>query len=164
KERREEISRFQQSVGNVTGDEGHDASSLLMGRLLAQKTDVDLVVTALQADLEAIRDVPVNQLPVTPEMRILVESDPVLRYYRSTVESMDVNLRALSLLLGKNHRQVRVAESQRQAWFEKEIARREELTNDIRERQIESIREDLAKYRGVLLRVQGQLDEASAQQ
>jgi succinoglycan biosynthesis transport protein ExoP len=164
KERREEMLRFQQSVGLAASDEGRDTSTILIGRLLAQKTDVDLVVTALQADLEAIRDVPVNQLPVTPEMRILVESDPVLRYYRSTVEGMDVNLRAVRLLMGKNHRQVRLMEAQREAWFEKEIARREELTNDIRERQIASIREDLAKYRGVLLRVQGQLDEASAQQ
>jgi len=100
-----------------------------------------------------------RNLPVSAEMRVVIEADPVLRYYRQQVEALDIQMEALATIMGLEHRQMVVMRQQRQGYFEKEAARREELTDDLRNRQVESLEQERARIRSVMLDVQEQLIE-----
>ncbi|MBW7904458.1 MAG: polysaccharide biosynthesis tyrosine autokinase [Phycisphaerae bacterium] len=162
-EKRDEMYRFREQTA-VPGAEEREAMGGLVLGLQAQITQVEVQAAALQQLLESIRDVPVNELPITPEMRILIESDPILRYYRSQVEALDVSIMVNRERLGAKHRDMKTLMLSRQGWYQKEIMKREELITDIRERQIEATRQDLAQTRGVLVRLQDRLQEEQARQ
>ncbi len=132
--------------------------------LLQQLTQVDIIAAQLQTQLAVLSSVPANQLPITPEMRLLIEADPILRYYRSTVEAFDVQMQTLLQVIGEDHRQFKIMRAQRQAWAEKETARREELVTDVRDRQIESLRQELSAARAITVRVQAELADTQAKQ
>lgn len=119
---------------------------------------------ARQADIEAqlrtVRGVDPRNLPVSAEMRVVIEADPVLRYYRQQVEQLDVEITAMEQsLFGRNHPQVQRLLIQRQGYFDKEAARREELIDDLRSRQVESLQQELARVRSMMGEVHDQLTE-----
>lgn len=162
-EKRTEMYRFREQSG-VPGEHERIAAGNLVLGLQAQITQVEVQATALQQQLEAVRDIPINELPITPEMRIVIESDPILRYYRSQVESLDVSIMAARNRIGENHRDMKLLKDTHLGWYQKEIRKREELVTDIRERQLESIRQDLSQTRSVLIRLQDRLQEEQARQ
>lgn len=117
-----------------------------------------------EADIEtqrsSVRGRDPRNLPVSAEMRIVIEADPVLRYYRQQVEALDIQIEASKeSLLGENHRNVLTLRAQRDNFFRKEAARRDELTDDLRARQIESLDQELARTRTMMITVRDQLAE-----
>lgn len=163
-DKRAEIRRFRETSEIPAMEAENSTTGQQILRLFEQVSQYEVLATSLQGYLDSLEGIPLGQLPITPEMRIIIESDPILRYYRVTVESLDVGIESLLSLLGPSHRQVKQLRIQRQGWFEKEIAKREELINDIRERQIESTRQDLINARNVILHIRGQLQELQAKQ
>ncbi len=114
----------------------------------------------IETQLETIRGHDPRNLPVSAEMRIVIEADPVLRYYRQQVEALDIQIEASKeSLLGENHRNVLTLRAQRENFFRKEAARRDELTDDLRARQSESLNQELARSRNVKITVREQLAE-----
>lgn len=112
------------------------------------------------AQLQTVQGVDPRNLPLSAEMRVIVESDPVLRYYRQQVEALDIQIDTLRRhLFGDQHRQMQILKSQRDNYFEKETARREELIQDLRSRQVESLQQELARVRGMMAEVREQLAE-----
>ena len=122
-----------------------------LSELLARRADV-------QAQLDTIRGPDPRSLPISAEMKVIIEADPVLRYYRQQVESMDIQMEALrSYSLGGEHRQMQLLKAQRDATFRKETSRREELIDDLRSRQMESLQQETARIRNMMAEVNEQL-------
>ena len=114
----------------------------------------------LQAQLDAVEGISPESLPVSPEDRVVVEADPILRLYRQNVESLDVDVQAArESNLGEEHRYMKQLKVRRQAFSELESARREELLDDLRERKVDSLRQELARVRSIQARSQDQLDD-----
>ena len=113
----------------------------------------------LQAQLDSIEGIAPDSLPVSPEDRVIVEADPILRLYRQNVESLDVDIKAArENSLGEEHRYMKQLKIRRQGFYELEAARREELLDDLRERKVDSLRQELARVRSVQQRSQDQLE------
>ena len=114
----------------------------------------------LQAQLDSVEGIAPESLPVSPEDRVVVEADPILRLYRQNVESLDVDIQAArENNLGEEHRYMKQLKIRRRAFYELEAARREELLDDLRERKVDSLRQELARVRSIQARSQDQLDE-----
>ena len=130
--------------------------------LKAQLGDLDAGIGALQAQLDSLQGVDPSQLPLTAEQKLIIESDPILRYWRSQVENLDVELDALANQLGPNHRQVVTLRERRDGYMLKENAKREELIREVRMRQIEQLRQEMARSRNMQARLQDQLNQVQA--
>jgi succinoglycan biosynthesis transport protein ExoP len=164
KELREGIAKFRETREVPHIELERSVAVDQISYLLQQLTQVDIIAAQLQTQLAVLSSVPSHQLPITPEMRLLIEADPILRYYRSTVEAYDVQMQTMLQVVGEDHRQFRIMRTSRQAWAEKETARREELVTDVRDRQIESLRQDLAAARSITVRIQAELADTQAKQ
>jgi len=126
--------------------------------LMAREADI-------QAQLDTIRGVDPRNLPLSAEMKLIIESDPMLRYYQQQVEQLDIQISvSRKNLMGDNHRQMKVLLDQRNGYFQKEAARREQLVDDLRSRQVESLEQERARIRRMLAEVQEQLWENENQQ
>ncbi len=126
--------------------------------LLARLADIT-------AQLDSIHGTDPRKLPITAEMRIAIEADPELTSYRRQVEQLDVEIRvARRNLLGEEHRVMRLLKSRRDELFQKEAARREELIDNLRNRQYESLQQERARIRSTLAEVQEQITERENQQ
>jgi polysaccharide biosynthesis transport protein len=112
-----------------------------------------------------VRGVDPRNLPVSAEMRVLIENDPVLRYYRQQVEQLDIQIEAYkNARMGANHREMRLLQAQRDAYFDREKSRRDELIDDLRSRQVESLRTEQARVHSMRSEVLEQLAEREAAQ
>lgn len=87
----------------------------------------------------------------------------MLRLYRNQVEALDIEIRTALKVVGDNHRDLRLLRERRDAAYEKEIGRREELISQVRG-EINTLRQDFAQTQSVLSRVLDQLEEAEAKQ
>lgn len=124
-----------------------------MAELQARRADIE-------AQLATIRGVDPRNLPLSAEMRMIIDSDPLLRYYRQQVEAMDIQIAVSEKnLVGQNHRQMQLLRDQRDGYFQMEVARREELIDDLRARQVESLGQELARIRNMMATVIEQLVE-----
>jgi len=114
----------------------------------------------IQAQLATIRGMDPRNLPLSAEMRVIIESDPILRFYRQQVEAMDIQIQVeLKNGMGPEHRQMKRLVDMRNGYFQMEVMRREELTDDLRARQVESLGQELARIRNMLATVYDQLTE-----
>jgi succinoglycan biosynthesis transport protein ExoP len=114
----------------------------------------------IEAQLATVRGVDPRNLPLSAEMKVIIESDPVLRYYRQLVEDFDVRIDAMKQTqVGAEHRTMQSLLAQRAAYAEKEAARREELIDDLRGRQIESLQQERARVLNMQAEVREQLSE-----
>jgi capsular exopolysaccharide synthesis family protein len=132
-----------------------DAISVLTNtvtELKARQVDVE-------SQLATVHGTDPRNLPVSAEMKVIIEADPVLRYYRQQVEQLEIQIAALSRLMGADHRQIQVLQAQRDGYFDKEHQRREELIDDLRSRQLESLQQEKARIRNMLAEVHEQLIE-----
>ena len=119
-------------------------------------SELSAAVASLQAQLASLQGIDPSKLPLTAEQKLIVESDPMLRYLRSQVEGLDVEIAARSRLVGPKHREVVMLQQRRQGYYEKEVAKREELMADVRARQVESLQQQLEQTRQVQLRMEEQ--------
>lgn len=114
----------------------------------------------IEAQLLTVHGVDPRNLPLSAEMRVIIEADPVLRYYRQQVEQLDVQIEvARRNNLGENHRQMQLLRDQRDLTFQQEAARREELIDDLRSRQVEQLQQEQARVRNMQATVREQLTE-----
>ena len=121
--------------------------------LLAREADV-------KAQLDVINGPDPRRLPLSAEMRLLIESDPVLRYYEQQVEALDIQIEVnQSNRLGPKHPYVQSLITEREGALQKAAARREELIDDLRTRQAETLEQEKARVRNMLGVVQEQLGE-----
>jgi succinoglycan biosynthesis transport protein ExoP len=164
-EKQNELARFraQTDVGAL------EAESMMLAQAISDQmylvNTYDARATELQAQLNAIRGIEPTDLPITPEDRVIVEADPLLRLYRQQVEALDIQIEAtLKTVSGENSRTVKMLRSQREGYQRLEQARREELLDDLRERRVQSLKEELTRVRAVQARVQEQLEEMEARQ
>ncbi len=150
--------RAQRDLPTLEGERSVQTEMIVMlsntkAELLARQVD-------LEAQLSTVRGTDPRNLPISAEMRVIIESDPVLRYYRQQVEELDVQLTVYAEnVYGKNHPRYKTLQSQRDQLFQKEARRREELIEDLRSRQVESLEQELARLRRVQTEVQEQLSE-----
>lgn len=163
---RKKISEYRESanIPQLTGE--RDSTVQNIGYLKTQLSDMSTESADYEQQLRTVEGVETRRLPVTPEMRILVEADPVLRYWRSQVEAMDIDINALlqTGMIGAKHRQMELLKARRLGYVEKETARREELLDDLRERQVEFLRQNMQRLLTMQARVQEELDSAQAKQ
>jgi capsular exopolysaccharide synthesis family protein len=124
--------------------------------LLAREADVE-------AQLSVINGPDLRRLPLSAEMRLLIESDPVLRYYEQQVQVLDIQIAVnQSNRLGPKHPYVLSLITEREGALQKAAARREELIDDLRSRQVETLEQEKARVRNMLIVVQEQLGEREA--
>ena len=108
---------------------------------------------SLEMEYDVIRAVAnPDFLPITAEMRLIIESDPMLRFNRQQVESLDIQIQTLlrSGRVGRGHREIAALEAQRDEFYQREIVRREELVDDLRERRTDEIKSSLQQANGLI--------------
>jgi succinoglycan biosynthesis transport protein ExoP len=151
--------------------EGSNLPAMELRRMEARRQVVELeirlgelsaAVAALDAQLRAIGNLDPSKIPLTAEHELIIESDPILRFWRSQVENLDVQLQSLSEQLGPNHRSVVVLRQQREGYYAKEVAKREELIGQVRRRQLELLRQQKAQTQAMQQRLEEQLAEVQA--
>lgn len=125
-------------------------------------SELGAAIAALDAQLQSLQRFEPSRIPLTAEQDLIVESDPILRFWRSQVETLDVELQALAEQLGPNHRNVVILRERRAGYYEKEVAKRDELVAKVRARQIELLRQQRAQTYSMQLRLQEQLNEVFA--
>jgi len=92
-------------------------------------------------------------------MRLVIESDPVLRYYQQQVDQLAIQAEVSRRnLMGEEHPRMRLLLDQIDGYKQKEMQKREELIEDVRSRQIESLEQEKAR----ILNVQGEVQEQLA--
>ncbi|MGD8451237.1 MAG: polysaccharide biosynthesis tyrosine autokinase [Phycisphaerae bacterium] len=160
---REELAKFrtQTNVGALESEQD------TLVRSIADQTytvnTFDTRVADLQAQLDAVQGIDPRRLPISPEDRLIVEADPILRLYRQQVEALDVEISiARTYLAGENSRHLQMLQARRQGYYDREVARREELLDDLRERRVDSLSQELARVRAVQAQAQDQLEEQEA--
>ncbi|MBK9120221.1 MAG: polysaccharide biosynthesis tyrosine autokinase [Phycisphaerales bacterium] len=126
-----------------------------MAELRARRADVE-------AQLEYYRSVTPRNL-MSAEVRLFIEADPTLRYYRQQVEALDIQIEVLRQhSIGEEHRDMLRLKTQRDEFFSKETARRQELVDDYQTRQVESMETELARVQNMFLSLTDQLAEAES--
>ncbi len=129
-----------------------------------QISEIDAAVASLQAQLDTLTNVDPSRLPLTAEDELIIESDPILRFWRSQAENLDVQIQAQMKLFGPNHRAVVMLRKQRDGYYAKENAKREELIDRIRKRRLESLQQQLAQTRNVQARLMDQYQQVQAEE
>lgn len=118
----------------------------------------------LEGNLDSVRKMG-SQMPVTPEMKIIVESDPILRFWRQQSESLAIEMAAmLDNVIGPMHRQYRVYQNRYRGYTEAESGKREELISDLRDRELQNLDQSVASTRRVLARLSENYQEKLAEQ
>ena len=145
--KREQIRKFREGRSQPSMESEREAATQYIAQMRQDAAIIDQQIAALEAQLNSLSNAPSGQSPLTAEQRLIVESDPILRYYRSQVEQLDIEISTSLQRLGEEHRDIRQLRTRRAEYYEKEIGKREELTTQIRQRQIENLRDDLSRTR-----------------
>lgn len=160
----DDIARFRESTEAPQLESSRERTAYNLSQLQLDLSQVQLAATRVQAQLDQVRATGTGQAPLTAEMRIIIESDPVLRFWRQQVESLDIEIRVSAKTLGENHRATALLVERRQSIYEKETAKREELIDDLRQRQLEVLTQELASLNAQEGRLQDQIQEMEARQ
>ena len=164
-DRRQELERFRESTDVPAAVAAYDAQGRHIELLSNTVTNLSLQREALASQLRVVEGVDPRLLPITPEMQIIVEADPILRYYRARVEELAIEITAAQRnQLGPNHRYIERLRALREGYAQREGAKREELVDRLRARQIESLEQNVQSLNGMLGQTLDQLEEAAAQQ
>ncbi len=134
-----------------------------LSKLMSEIALYEANAAQLQAQAEAVRQLGPN-LPITPEAKIIVESDPILRQWRVAAENLRVELDAARHKLGPKHDTMLQMQTRYQGLLELEAGKREELINDLRRREVESLQQSLASAQAVLLSLHEDREEAQTRQ
>lgn len=163
-QKRTEISTHRHTANTPAMELERNVVADVLNDINQQITLLEASRISLESQLDSIRNVPQNELPINAEERIMIESDPILRYHRAQVEALDVSIRSMLELVGPKHRQMAYILRTREGWQMKELAKREELITDIRQRRLESIRQELANIQNVVSRFRSRAEEINAEQ
>ncbi len=161
--RRAELARIRENSDIPAMEMQRASSEQYMNELRTNLANLEAQIAAMQSKLNQIQGIDPSQLALTAEQQLLIESDPILRLWQSRVHELDVEIRAMSHRLGPNHRDVEQLKLRRNAYYEMEVARREELISQIRRREVETLRQDLAQARAMQAQLADELADAEAQ-
>lgn len=163
KQKQIEAFRSRTDVGAV---EAESAMVLnIISNLYYQLSNYEQAIADLRAQLSLVEGIDPRELPIGPEDRIIVEADPLLRWYRQQVEALDIELDlSREHLTGRESRSYKLLDGRRNGYFKLEQQRREELLDDLRERRVEALRQELVRYRNVQQTLQEQVAELEAKQ
>lgn len=158
-----DASRFRETA-DVPAQEGERGEKT---HLLAQfRADLALIQTEMsriESEIESLAGYDPDTLPLTSEQRLLIESDPLLRFYMSQTRNLDIELQVALMRLGDGHPDVQRIIRRRQLNYDNEVSRREELIDRVRSRQYENLRQRRAHTRNALEQRQSQISEIEAQ-
>jgi succinoglycan biosynthesis transport protein ExoP len=162
--KRRELRTFRQQTDVPALETERAAISGVLNDLRKQITENESSVTALETQYETIAGFEAWELPITPEMEIQVNQDPILRFRREQVESLELEKQALlrAGVIGENHRQIALLEERRRAFQEAEAARREELYDQLRAQQIDGLEQSLAQLRAIEIRLREKVADEEA--
>ncbi|MCA9242598.1 MAG: polysaccharide biosynthesis tyrosine autokinase [Phycisphaerales bacterium] len=164
KTQQDELRRFREQTDIHAAELDQFSEQRYVADLLTRKSTLEATSSALETQINGLRGVDPGSIPLTAEQKLIVESDPVLRLYRNQVEALDIEIRTSLKVVGDNHRDVKLLRERRDAAYEKETSRREELISQVRERELNTLRQDFAQTQNVLAKVLDQLEEAEAKQ
>jgi polysaccharide biosynthesis transport protein len=163
--KREEKTRFQQSK-NISAME--EEKSITAERLAALRHSLDELQAQeaeLQSTRESVQGLKPGELPITAEMRSTVEADPDLRYLKNQAEQLEIQIEAMKQnMLGEKHKSLLMLKSQLDLVRARESQRREELIDTLRERQLDSLNQDIAKARAMEAQLFTQIADAETRQ
>lgn len=117
---------------------------------------------SLEQQLQSLAGYDPSTLPLTAEQQLLVDADPELRYFRTQVESLDVQLQVLGERLGTKHRDYIAVLQQRDSYSGKEAAKREELVDKVRNQERENLTQNREQARALLANLQERLAREQA--
>jgi capsular exopolysaccharide synthesis family protein len=132
--------------------------------LRGQLAELDAAAASLQTQLDSVANIDPSQLPLTTEHKMIIEADPILRLWRAQVENLDVEIATRLQQIGPNHRDIQMLKQRRAGFYEKEVAKHEQLIDQVRARQIEALRQQLAQTRSVQARLQEQFERVEAEE
>ncbi len=160
--RRQDIANFRQQADVPALEAQREQISRQIGDLTATLTDLQTQVVDLETQLEGMTGRNYWELPITAEMRLRAEQDPILRFRREQGEAIELEILALtsSNVFGPEHRQIKLLEERKRQYLDAEAARREELYDDLRAQQTEFFEQSLARLR----RTQAELESQRAEQ
>lgn len=127
-------------------------------------SELSAAVAALNAQLAVLEQHDPSRIPLTAEQELIVESDPILRFWRSQVETLDVEMASVAGQLGPNHRNVEILRERQKGYYQKEVAKRNELIAQVRRRQAELLKQQAAQTQAMQQRLQEQLAEVQSQE
>ena len=162
--KRGEIKRLRETANLPAMEMRREEARRNVVELQIRISDLSAAVAALQAQKNSIQGVDPSRLPLTAEQELIIESDPILRFWRSQVENLDVEILSLADRLGENHRDVVMLKQRRFGYSEKEVNKREELMMKVRERQIEMLDQQIAQTQSMLMRLMDQLGAIQAEE
>ena len=165
-EKRREIAAFRRRADVGVLETQRDVSAERLARLAEQITLLDTEAVDYETQLRAIENIPSYELPVTPEMMLQVDADPVVRFRREQVETLEIEVEALlsAGMFGPKHRQIELLKARRQQYQQMLAARREELYDQLRENQVETLQQNLQRVRNMQARLYEEVSVVEAQQ
>lgn len=159
-----EIEKFRNNSDVPAMDAERDVTAARVAEIYSSLTAMQATEATLKARLDTLESNRGRDEPLSAEMRVLVESDPVLRFWRQQVETLDVEIEAQKHRLGEKHREIQILQRRRDGYAQKESARREELLDDLRARQLDDVRTQLAEIRGMREKVFEELETVEKKQ
>lgn len=164
KTKREELANFRQTSDVSQLETQRSVAIENIGNLMNMVASMQASASDLRAQWDQISQLNAREIPITAEMKLTIENDPVLRYIQQNVQAIDIEIAAQGQVFGKKHRQIQLLESRREGFYAQEVSRREELIDDLRTRYREGLEQEIARTTTTLLGVQSQLDEAQSKQ
>lgn len=164
--KRRELRNFRQQTDVPAMETERTTITSVLATLKARLTETQEEKTRIESQYETIARFEPWQLPITPEMEIQVNQDPILRFRREQVESLELEIQALlaANMLGEDHRQIKLLEQRRAGFQEQEAARREELYDQLRSQQLEGLEQALAQTRAVEISLLEKIQDEEARQ
>ncbi|MGE0481332.1 MAG: polysaccharide biosynthesis tyrosine autokinase [Phycisphaerae bacterium] len=159
-----EIAAFRQTSDIPTLETERGTTIELIGNLNTRLAEVTTALADQNAQLGVVQNLRERDVPITAEMKLIIQNDPILRFYQQQVEALDVELQALKNVLGDEHRQARTLRERQDGYRRQETLKREELIDDLRRRYVETLQQEVARLRSVQAELQEQLGESEAKQ
>lgn len=138
-----------------------------IGNITDQLTSLRAAESQYALEYEKTRGI--NQpdlIPISAEDQLIIEADPILRFYRQQVEQFEIQMKTLisSGRVGPKHRDMATLQAQRDEYYAKEIARRDELIDQLRGRKLDNINIELQRVRTMIAQLSEELADAEAKQ
>lgn len=159
-----EIARFRESASAPQLETERERTGYNISQLSLELSKLQVEAAGVQTQLNQLRSPGSEQAALTAEARIIIEADPVLRFWRQQVEALDIEIMVSRKQFGEGHRNSPLLTARRDLTYEKEVARREELIDELRNRQLETLTQRLAELTAQQSRLQEQLAEYEARQ
>lgn len=165
-QKRQEMVAFR-NAANIPAIQGATVEITQISNIGAKISELRGYEAVLRSRLDLIRGASnPDMLPVTAEMRLILEGDPIIRFNRTQVETLDIQIETFlaSGRVGENHRDIVTLKAQREQYYQKEIQRREEVLDDLRERQLDEVKSELAQVTSTISQFVDELAAAEAKQ